>query len=247
MQCKNLHPLVSMQPQLRRWQPWLLAGCFLSTSVAGLQGADPLASSTARSHPITDAIGIQFLTSQPMSLLGQPKQKSDQAGSGINFRIHDEAVVDRNAQAMRPALAPVPLAPPRSLNMAPPSIPAAAPSSLPTPPTPIALPETNGAEDRSADSLQQRQPERYRPKAMVVSVESKGPSSGKTESSDGKDNTRAVPTPEVAAVPTPTTTAPLMVADAEQLQQSLDRVATDAAPIVATPLATEDPLMKALR
>jgi|694.fasta_scaffold00002_219 hypothetical protein len=247
MQCKNLHPLVSTQPQLRRWQPWLLAGCFLSTSVAGLQGADPLASSAARSHPITDAIGIQFLTSQPMSLLGQPKQKSDQAGSGINFRIHDEAVVDRNAQSMRPAAAPVPLAPPRSLNIAPPSIPAAAPSSLPTPPTPIALSETNGAEDRSADSLQQRQPERYRPKAMVVSVESKGPSSGKTESSDGKDNTRAVRTPEVAAVPTPSTRAPLMVADAEQLQQSLDRVATDTAPIVATPLATEDPLMKALR
>jgi hypothetical protein len=247
MQCKNLHPLASTQPQLRRWQPWLLAGCFLSTSVTGLEGADPLASSTGRSHPITDAIGIQFLSSQPMSLLSKPKKQGDLADSGINFRIHDEAVVDRKAQAMRPVAAPAPLAPPRSLNIAPPSTPATAPSLPPTQPTALAASETKEAEDRSADRLAQRQPERYRPKAMVVSVESKDPSTGKTDSSGGKDGPRAVRPPAVAAPPAPTTTAPSLVADAEQLQRSIDRVAADAASVAAPPLATEDPLMKALR
>jgi hypothetical protein len=82
---------------------------------------------------------------------------------------------------------------------------------------------------------------------MVVSVESKDPPMGKTESSMEKDATRLARPTAVSAVPAPTTTAPFRVADAEQLQQSLDRVVTDAAPAVATPLATEDPLMKALR
>ena len=247
MQSKNLHPLASTQPQLRRWQPWLLASCFLSTSVAGLEGADPLASSPSRSHPITDAIGIQFLSSQPMSLLNKPGQQSARSDSAVNFRIHDEAVVDRKAQASRPLDAPAPLAPPRSLNITPQSIPSIATPQTPPQPPATALSEPTAGEGRSADNLEQRQPERYRPKAMVVSVESKENSKGKTESVAAKDGTRAVRPPAVTEAPAPTTAAPLLVADAEQLQQSLDRVAADAAPVAATPLASEDPLMKALR
>jgi len=247
MQCKNLHPLAFTKPQLRRWQPWLLAGCYLSISVTGLEGADPLASSTGRSHPISDAIGIQFLSSQPMSLLSKPKKQGEQADSGINFRIHDEAVVDRKSQAMRPVATPAPLAPPRSLNSAPPSNPAAAPSLPPTQPTAIAVSETKEADEQSTDRLPQRQPERYRPKAMVVSVESKDPSTRKTESSGGKDGTPAARPPALTAPLAPTTAAPLLVADADQLQQSFDRVAADTTPVAAPPLATEDPLMKALR
>ena len=250
MQCKNLHPLASTQPQLRRWQPWLLAGCFLSTSVAGLEGADPLATSTSRPHPITDAIGIQFLSSQPMSLLSKPSQPGAQSDSGVNFRIHDEAVVDRKAQAARPVVTPaplaLPLAPPRAVNIAPPSTPAVAPFLTPPQPPATAISETKAGEDRSADS-QQRQPERYRPKAMVVSVESKDSSKGKTELADAKDATRVARPLGLAAPPATNTAAPLLVADAEQLQQSLDRVAADAAPVAVPPLASEDPLMKALR
>jgi hypothetical protein len=247
MQCKNLHPLVFTQPQRRRWQPWLLVGCFLSTPVTGLEGADPLASSTSRSHPITDAIGIQFLSSQPMSLLSKPSHPGEQSDPGINFRIHDEAVVNRKAQATRPAATPAPLAPPRALSPPPASPPTTALTPAVLPPPAIALSETKRGEDRGSDNQLQREPERYRPKAMVVSVESKDSSKGTTDSAVAKETTGAVRSTSVAALPAPTTKAPLLVADAEQLQQSLDRVAADAATVVAPPLATEDPLMKALR